>query len=135
MEASLALQKAIRARLVATPALTALVPANNVLDRNSRPEVFPCINIGDGQTVIGDGISRTRFQVYADLHIWQAEPGTAQSKAIAGAIREAFAAPLYTVDGHHVADLFIQQTRFLRDPDGLHSHGIVSLAAQLVEMA
>src|SRR5690606_20915740 len=53
MEPSLALQKAIRARLIGTPAVTALVPAANMLDKNSRPEVFPSIIIGEAQTVPG----------------------------------------------------------------------------------
>lgn len=131
---SLDLQKAIRARLIGTPAVTALVPAANVLDKNNRPEVFPSIIVGEGQTVPGDGLARNRHTVFADLHIWQAEPGLAQAKAIAGAIRQAFAAPLYTIDGHQVADLLITSTRFMRDPDGIHSHGIVSIEAQLVEV-
>jgi hypothetical protein len=134
MEPSLALQKAIRARLVATSAVTALVPAANVLDKNSRPEVFPSINIGEGQTVPGDGLARNRHTVFADLHVWQTEAGLAVNKAIVGAIRQAFGAPFYTIDGHHVADLSITSARFMRDPDGVHSHGIVSIEAQLVEI-
>lgn len=134
MEPSLALQKAIRARLVATSAVTALVPAANVLDKNSRPEVFPSINIGEGQTVPGDGLARNRHTVFADLHVWQTEAGLAVNKAIVGAIRQAFGAPFYTIDGHHVADLSITSAHFMRDPDGVHSHGIVSIEAQLVEI-
>lgn len=136
MEPSLALQKAMRARLIGTPAVTALVPAANVLDRNAVPlNVFPSIIIGEGQTVPGEGLARNRHTVIADLHIWQTEPGLAQAKAIAGAIRQAFDAPFYTIDGHHVADLHIISARFLRDPDGLHSHGVISVDAQLVELA
>jgi hypothetical protein len=135
MEPSLALQKAIRARLIATSAVTALVPAANVLDKNNRPEVFPSIIIGEGQTVPGDGLARNRHTVFADLHLWASEAGLMQAKAIAGGIRQAFAAPFYTIDGHHVADLHITSTRFLRDPDGQHSHGIVTIEADLVELA
>jgi len=134
MEPSLALQKAIRARLIGTPAVTALVPAANVLDKNSRPEVFPSIIIGEAQTVPGDGLARTRYTVFADLHLWQTEPGLAFVKGVAGALWGAFRTPFYTIDGHHVADLHITSSRFIRDPDGLHSHGIISVEAQLVEL-
>lgn len=134
-EPSLDLQKAMRARLVATAAVTMLVPAAHILDTNSRPEVFPCIHLGEGQTVPGDGYARKRHVVFADLHVWQAEPGLAQCKAIAGAIRQAFVEPLWTLDHHHVADLFIASARFMRDPNGEHSHGIISIEAQLVETA
>lgn len=132
-EPSLDLQKAIRARLVATSAVTALVPAAHVLDKNSRPEVYPSVIVGEGQTVMGDGLARNRSTVFADLHIWQTEPGLAQAKAIAGAVRQAFIAPLWTLDNHHVADLFITASRFMRDPDGIHSHAVVNIEAQLVE--
>lgn len=133
-EPSLALQKAIRARLIATPAVTGLVPAANVLDKNNRPEVFPAIIIGEAQIVPGDGLSRTRHVVFATAHIWETEPGLTKAKAIAGAMRIALSASFRAIDGHHVADLHIASTRFVRDPDGLHSHGIVSIEAQLVEV-
>jgi len=39
-----------------------------------------------------------------------------------------------TVGGFHVADLRIASSRFIRDPGGQHSHGIVSLVARVVEV-
>jgi hypothetical protein len=132
IEPSLAMQRAIRTRLIAVDAVKVLVPAPNVLDQNGLPAVFPCILIGEGQVVPGDGLGFNRHVVYADLHVWQTEPGLAQVKAIVGAIRGAFSEPFYTIDGHHVADLLITSTRFMRDPDGLHSHAVISVEAQLV---
>jgi len=132
---SLELQKAIRSRLAASSAVTVLVPTTAIVDRNSRPEVFPCIVIGEGQTVADEGLARTRTLAFADLHIWKSEPGLAGCKAIAGAIRSALTDAIWTLNGFHVADLYVSSSRFLRDPDGLHSHGIVSLQAALVETA
>lgn len=134
MEPSLALQKAIRSRLIAASAVTSLVPATSIVDRNGKPATFPCILIGEAQTMQGAGIDRRRSDVYPDLHVWTTEPGLAQAKAIVGAIRDALADGPWTVDGHHVADLHIGSTRFLRDPDGLHAHGVVSISALLVEL-
>lgn len=42
IEASLDLQKAVRSRLVASTEVLGQVPAAHILDRNSRPEGFPC---------------------------------------------------------------------------------------------
>jgi hypothetical protein len=50
-EPSLDLQKGIRARLLASADLMALVPADNVLDSTGRPERMPAVGIGEGQTV------------------------------------------------------------------------------------
>lgn len=135
MEPSLALQAAIRARLVASSAVTALVPATSILDRNSRPETFPCILIGEGQTVPDEGLARRRHHVFADLHIWQKEPGLVGAKQIAGAIRDALADSFWNVTGLHVVDLHIVSSRFIRDPGGLHSHGVITLQASVLEVA
>lgn len=134
-EASLDLQKAIRARLVVTSAVTSLVPASSILDRNARPEVFPCILIGEGQTLMDAGIARDRSQVFTDLHVWQTEAGLAGCKGIVGAIRDALSDGYWTLDHHQVADLYLSSVRFMRDPDGIHSHGVVTVRAALVELA
>lgn len=135
MEPSLLLQKAIRSRLVASPALTAVVPAVAIVDRNARPETFPCILIGESQTVPDEGLFRSRHVVYADLHIWQREDSLTGVKGIAGLIRDALTDGMWSVPGLHVADLYITQTRFLRDPGGLHSHGIITLQANVAGVA
>ena len=134
-EPSLDLQKAIRERLIESSVVTSLVPAAHVLDRNSRPEVFPCILIGEGQTLADDGLARNRHQTFADLHLWQREAGLVGVKQIAGAIRRALSDTILQTDHFYVADIYIARSRFLRDPDGIHSHGIVSLTARLVQRA
>lgn len=133
-EPSLPLQAAIRARLVATSAVTALVPAASILDRNARPVPFPSIIIGEGLTVPDDGLARHRYEAFADLHIWATEAGLTVSKQIAGAVRQALSDGPLTVSGFHVADLRIASARFMRDPDTIHSHGVVSLEARLAEL-
>ncbi|MBP2611415.1 DUF3168 domain-containing protein [Agrobacterium pusense] len=137
MSAELALQKAIRARLIGTDALTQLVPAANILDRNERPNPRPSIVIGEGQSVDeGESIARTLTRVYMDLHIWVEEPSTETSKRIAGAIRKAVNGPRFQpVDGFHFADCRIRGSRFLRDPDGQTSHAIVTIDALVQEVA
>jgi hypothetical protein len=128
-EPSLDLQKTIRARLLASADLIALVPADNVLDSTGRPELMPAVGIGEGQTVF----KRFSSTTHATLHVWVQEPGLTASKAIASAIVAALRIDaqiegVLILDNFVCHDLQVTQTRFLRDPHGSYSHGIVTVA-------
>jgi hypothetical protein len=128
-EPSLDLQKAIRARLLASAGLMALVPADNVIDTTGRPERMPSINIGESQTVYRRFDSTT----YATLHVWKQEAGLTGSKAIASTIIAALRIDaqidgVLSLENFICHDLQVTQTRFLRDPHGSYSHGIVTVA-------
>lgn len=127
---SLALQKAIRARLIASPELMALVRADHVMDANGRPEIMPAVYLGEGQTIF----RRWDATTHAALHVWFAEPGLVQCKeavsAIVAALRiDAQAEGVLPIDGFTVHDMQATQTRYLRDPHGSFSHGVVTVAA------
>lgn len=132
MEASLELQKAIRSRLAAATAVTSLVPATSIVDRNGTPATFPSIILGEGQTVPGGDIARRRHDVFLDLHIWQKETGLAFAKQVSGAIRDALTDTQWTATGLHIADLYVTSSRFLRDPSGTYSHAVLSLTAHVL---
>lgn len=136
MTPELALQKALRARLVSLSDITTLVPAANILDTNQRPAPDPSIIIGEGQSVDeGDSISRSLTRVYMDLHVWKREPSTAGVKTIAGVIRAAIkSATMSNLDGFHFVDCYVQSARFIRDPDGEHSHAVVTINAKVQEI-
>lgn len=128
-EPSLDLQKGIRARLLASADLMALVPAANVLDSTGRPEVVPMVGIGEGQTVY----KRFNSTTYATLHVWVQEPGLTTTKQIASAIVAALTvdaqiAGVLILDNFVCHDLRVTQTRFMRDPHGSYSHGVVTVA-------
>jgi len=131
-EPSLALQTLVRSRLITSAELVELVPADHVLDKSDRPEVFPAIILGEGQTLPGSLIDRSDFEVVLDLHVWTQEPGLALAKRIAGEVRAALVVGPWANDGFHVADLRIASTRFLRDP-GPYGHGVVTLSALMKE--
>lgn len=127
---SLALQKAIRSRLLASPELMALVQADHVMDANGRPEIMPAVYIGEGQTIF----RRWDATTYATLHAWFAEPGLVHCKeavsAIVAVLRiDAQADGALPIDGFTVHDMQATQTRYLRDPHGSYSHGVVTVAA------
>ncbi|KAB0679525.1 tail completion protein gp17 [Aureimonas leprariae] len=132
IEPSLELQRAIRARLVATPAVVALVDQAQIRDGFVRPESFPSILIGDGQTVLERvTYARRHVRTYADLHVFTHGEGLAGAKTVAAAVAGALAtAP--AIDGFRMIDFEISGVRYLRDPDHEAGHAVVSVEA-LVE--
>ncbi|MDW5313776.1 DUF3168 domain-containing protein [Rhizobium sp. PL01] len=88
-----------------------------------------------GQTTGAGDIARLRHAAFLDLHVWAKEAGLVSSKQIVGTVRTALADAVWSIPGLQVADLHIASSRFLRDPDGLYSHAVVSLEAIVLEVA
>lgn len=135
MSADLAVQKAIRARLVASPAVTGLVPASSILDRNATPAPRPGIVIGDVQVIDeGTSIARTRERIFHTVHVWKTEPSREGVKEIMAAIRTAIrSARLELAAPYHCADWRVRSMRALSDPDGETSHGVMVVDVLAVE--
>lgn len=134
---ALAVQKAIRARLTGTTAVTALVTASSILDRNERPAPDPSIILGEDQVVDpGMSIARDVVRVHSTIHIWKTEPSLEGVKTISSAIRKALKSARLALDaGLECGDCRVADTRFLRDPDGKTSHGIVTVETLVREFA
>lgn len=132
---SLALQKLIGERLVGSPDILALVPGDNILDTNGRPEVVPCILIGEGQVVY----RRWDATAYATIHGWISEPGLVQSKQLGSAIVDALTfdaeieRAVLRLDGFDCHDLAVTGIQFMRDIHASYSHCVVTVAAVLRE--
>jgi hypothetical protein len=130
---SLAVQKALRARFIATSAVTELVPATAILDRNQRPVPTPSIILGEDQIVdVGGNIAREYVRVFSTVHIWKREPSLEGVKAISAALRKAIGRtrPLDLDDADYFcADVRVEGSRFIRDPDGETSHGIMTITS------
>ena len=131
MTPELAVQKALRQRLIAVNALIALVPANHILDRNQRPVPVPSIILGEAQAVDeGADIARRRVRVWHTMHVWTREPGLAQAAAIAGAIRAALHGRRQDLNmdpAFHLIDVRVADLRTMRDPDGETGHAVVTV--------
>lgn len=132
MSVDLEVQKGIRARLT-TWAVG--VDPDNIRDTNQWPASMPAIILGDSQAVDeGTSLRRSHTRVHHTLHVWTRESSLEGCKTICGEVRRAIhsgrlvlAAPL------HCADVRVSSTRFLRDPDGEHSHGVVVVEALVSE--
>jgi hypothetical protein len=130
-----ALQKALRLRLVASTAVVSLVPAQNIVDRNSRPAPNPSIVLGEDHAVDDDDIARSKQRIFSTIHVWKEETSLEGVKAIAWAIRKAINAGRLDMDpGFHCADCSVIDMRFVRDPDGETSHGVVTVESLVSEI-
>lgn len=137
MNVDLEVQKALRARLVNSPAVLALVPPENILDTNQRPNPVPSVILGDSQaTDEGTSLRRAHTRVYHTLHVWTRETSLEMVKRICGEVRAALHSGRLTLPaGLACADVLVSSMRFLRDPDGEHAHGVVVVEVLAVEVA
>lgn len=136
MSAEIAVQKAVRSRLISTSEVIALIPAHSILDVNQRPAPLPSIIIGEGMAMEGDRIDRRDQIVILDLHIWKQEEGLEGVKQVAGAVRKALHSERLSGNGeYHFTDCRVTRSRSLRDPGGEVSHQIVTVETKVCEAA
>lgn len=129
MSASLAFQLAARAILLANSDVIALIPADNIIDANGRPELFPRINMGEDQEFPADDVVGRYTRLLATMHVWVREPGLVGAKTITSAVRKALILQRWNRDGLFCIDTRLQTARYLRDPDGLTAHGVITFEA------
>lgn len=131
-EPSLALQTAIRAKLIAAPAVTSLVPADRIRAGATRPDLFPTIILAAGQTMFLGRASGGQLcaRVVLDLHIWALEDGADTARMIGGAVLQTLIdAP--EADGFGIDDWDKPAVQWMRDPkpELTACHGVMQLAA------
>ena len=130
IEPTLALQTAIRARLIDTPAVMALVPVDHIRSGSTRPDKTPAIIMSDGSTELHghDYTSQRAAFVYLDIHVWTLDDGPDAAKAIVFAIQSAVDKNM-TITGGDCDRFRITRTAFPRDPNPSYGHGVLSVEA------
>lgn len=126
-EPSLALQTAIRARLLATPEVIALVEPSAIREGDTRPDAFPSIILGYAQARIdGHYGSYRNTTVFMDFHVWGS---TLEATKIVGVAMSRALFPPLEVPGFDLTDgLRTERSIYMADPSGC-GHGIVSVRA------
>lgn len=123
---SLALQGAINTRLRSQVSGV----ANRVFDRVPADVVFPYVELGEFQTVDDGAQCHDGHEVYVTLHVWSRGIGQVEAKTIAGAVRGVLhEAELNIGSAWQFLELAHQDTRYLKDPDGLTSHAVLTFRA------
>lgn len=132
IEPTLALQTAIGNALVASSAVTALVPADHIRGGSTRPDNLPSIIMSGGQTIFLGHAAGSQYvaRVFLDIHIWALEDGADTAKAIGFAVcnvlKEALAATGFSFD-----EFGLPAVRWMRDPDPdkSYTHGVITVEA------
>ncbi len=128
---ALALQGAINLRLRAEIAAV----AGRVYDRVPAGATMPYVELGEFQSVDDGAQCLEAFEVFATLHVWSrpgdgADPGQTSGKAIAGAVNTALhEAELDLGAGWQFLEIAHQDTRHLKDPDGVTSQSVLTFRA------
>lgn len=131
IEPTLALQTAIRTRLLSTADVIAHVPADNIRSGSTRPDKTPAIIMSDGTTSLHgyDYTAQRTAWVYLDLHIWTMDAGQDRAKEIAGVVMSALDTHNMQIDGGNCDHFRVTKARFPRDPDPAYGHGVLSVEA------
>lgn len=130
IEPTLALQTAIRASLIAAPAVTALVPADHIRAGSTRPDTTPCIIMANGTTALHghDYTAQRAAWVNLDLHVWTLDAGEEAAKEIAFAVSNALDKRL-KIDGGYCDHFKVTRAVYPRDPNPAYGHGVISVEA------
>lgn len=126
-EPSLAAQRLAVSAMRARSQLTALCPSANIMDRNARPELFPCVLVGEGQTVDDSATCVVAAEVFLTIHIWTKENTMTACKSISGEVQRALRNAEGVQDGWAL-DFNFDDAIYLRDPSGEHSHGVLTFS-------
>jgi hypothetical protein len=127
---ALPLQKAIVAALKADAAVNALV-AGRIYDGVPANAVKPYVSFGPFQVLPEQGDCLDGADATIQLDGWSNKQGsTVEAKQLGAAIAAALDEATLALDlPHKLIDLRLANTRYVREPDGITAHAIVTLRA------
>jgi len=127
---SLPLQKALVAALKVAGALPEVV-GRRVYDDVDASAPFPYVTLGPTQVLPDKAGCIDGSEVFQQIDVWSRGVGFPECKAIAQAIVSKLDDAELTVDGYAVIVFEHQDTRYLRDPDGLTKHAAITFRSLL----
>ena len=127
MSASLAVQRLVRAALAGVGGVT------GVFDGPPPGQAAPYLVIGPD--ILGDWSSKTTtgHEHRISVSVWDAGPGAARAKALAGGVETALRGLAGEADGHRVVSSRFVRALTLTDADGW-TQGLVDFRVRTVEI-
>lgn len=125
---SLALAKAIIAKINGDDNLQSLL-TGRIYDRVPDGPTFPYVKIGEDQDVpdLAEGINGS--EIFLNIHIWSRAVGFPECKRIANALSTLLHETDLALDENTFKLIERHMLIYRTDPDGLTSHGILTLRA------
>lgn len=133
MSASNELQTLIYQRLTAFPAVQAVV-ANRVYDQPPENPIFPYVSFGPSDAVEDDADCITGRIETIQIDCWSRyQGGFKEVKSLADAVKKALHRYAGELTVNALVEMTVQSVRHFRDPDGVTSHGVVTVQAIVEE--
>lgn len=125
---ALELHGLIVARLKTDPAVAALI-GDRVYDSVPDGVVFPYVSMGPRDEISDDADCITGFEISLQVDVWSRKPGFPEAQRIADAVRASLVEYVFPEMENPLVLFRHDQTRLLRDPDGLTSHAALTFEA------
>ena len=121
---SLALQKAIAARINDDPSIGALI-----FDDATSAQL-PFISFGPFQALPEHGDCLDGGEFYMTLDCWAAGPQTVTVKQIGARVAASLDRAALVLDPpQRLVEMAVEQIQYMRDPDGITTHGVITVHA------
>lgn len=124
---ALPLQKAIVAALKS--GATGALVGGRIYDAVPGGAAKPYVSFGPFQLLPEHGDCLDGGEAIVTLDGWAIGPDTVQIKQVGSAIAADLDHAELALDGQHLVELSIEQTQYMRDPDGITAHAIVTVHA------
>jgi Protein of unknown function (DUF3168) len=126
---SLELQKALVAALKADAGVNAII-AGRIYDGVPSNPVKPYVSLGPFQLLPEHGDCLDGGEAFITLDGWAAGPSTVDVKRLGTAIAKALDHAALVLDApQRLVEMEIDGTQYMRDPDGLTAHAVITVHA------
>jgi hypothetical protein len=129
VDPSLQLQKALVAVLKADAGVNAII-AGRIYDAVPGGAVKPYLSFGAFQMLPEHGTCLDGGEAFVTLDGWAAGPDTVQVKQLGAAVAKALdLAPIVLDAPPRLVEMTVEQTQYMRDPDGITAHAVITVHA------
>lgn len=130
-DASDPLQKAIRAALVAAPGLAPLVGTRIYDAVPAGGATKPYLSFGPFDVITEEADEYEGSDTTIQIDAWADGPDSVGVKRVGREVRAALHGASLALDqNQRLVALTVEQIRYLRDPDGITAHGVITIRAR-----
>lgn len=90
---------------------------------------FPYVSLGEATVTYNGADCYDGSDSSFDIHVWSRAPGFPECKRIADAIRTEFNLAEFNITDHTLELLELERAQYLRDPDGITRHAVLTFRA------
>jgi hypothetical protein len=126
---ALTIQGKVVEALKASSSISSLI-AGRVYDSVPQNSEFPYVTVGQVQVLPDRAQDYDGADVVFTIDGWSRAPGFPEVKRIGMAVHSALVDADLALDDFRLIELIPEQTQYLRDPDGLTSHGVFVFRAR-----